>query len=185
LISLDEDLIVLYYFCTMTENYRDLIPADFASDSRVWVYQSNRLFMMSEALHIEDLLNNFIANWNSHGAPVKGYANLFFGQFVVLMADERATGVSGCSTDSSVRLIKQIEELFKVNMFDRTTLAFLVKEKVQMLPLAQLQYAINNSFITSDTTYFNNLVQTKEELESKWLIPVKDSWLAKRVSLSI
>jgi hypothetical protein len=101
------------------------------------------------------------------------------------MADERATGVSGCSTDSSVRLIKQIEELFKVNMFDRTTLAFLVKEKVQMLPLAQLQYAINNSFITPDTAYFNNLVQTKEELESKWLIPVKDSWLAKRVSLSI
>jgi len=169
----------------MTENYQDLIPADFASDSRVWVYQSSRLFMMSEALHIEDLLNNFIANWNSHGAPVKGYGNLFFGQFIVLMADERATGVSGCSTDSSVRLIKQIEELFKVNMFDRTTLAFKVKDKVQMLPLAQLQYAINNNFITPDTIYFNNLVQTKVELENNWLIPVKDSWLAKKVTLSI
>jgi hypothetical protein len=169
----------------MTENYKELIPADFAADSRVWVYQSSRLFLMSEALHIEDLLNNFAANWQSHGAPVKGYANLFFGQFIVLMADERATGVSGCSTDSSVRLIKQIEELFKVNMFDRTTLAFLVKDKVQMLPLAQLQYAINNNFVTPDTIYFNNLVQTKEELENKWLISVKESWLAKRVTLSI
>jgi hypothetical protein len=169
----------------MTENYKELIPADFAADSRVWVYQSSRLFLMSEALHIEDLLNNFAANWQSHGAPVKGYANLFFGQFIVLMADERATGVSGCSTDSSVRLIKQIEELFKVNMFDRTTLAFLVKDKVQMLPLAQLQYAINNNFVTPDTVYLNNLVQTKEELENKWLISVKESWLAKRVTLSI
>jgi hypothetical protein len=169
----------------MTENYKELIPADFAADSRVWVYQSSRLFLMSEALHIEDLLNNFAANWQSHGAPVKGYANLFFGQFIVLMADERATGVSGCSTDSSVRLIKQIEELFKVNMFDRTTLAFLVKDKVQMLPLAQLQYAINNNFVTPDTIYFNNLVQKKDELENKWLISVKESWLAKRVTLSI
>ncbi len=169
----------------MTENYKELIPAGFAADSRVWVYQSSRLFMLSEALHIEDLLNNFIANWNSHGAPVKGYGNLFFGQFIVLMADERATGVSGCSTDSSVRLIKQIEELFKVNMFDRTTLAFLLKDKVQMLPLAQLQYAVNNSFITPDTIYFNNLVQTKDELENKWLVPVKESWLAKRVTLSM
>lgn len=166
-------------------DYKELIPAGFAADSRVWVYQSSRLFMMSEALHIEDLLNNFVANWQSHGAPVKGYANLFFGQFVVLMADERATGVSGCSTDSSVRLIKQIEELFKVNMFDRTTLAFMVKDKVQMLPLTQLQYAINNSFITPDTIYFNNLVQTKDELENKWLLPVKESWLAKRVTLSM
>ncbi|MFL5746504.1 MAG: hypothetical protein ACJ751_17635 [Niastella sp.] len=166
-------------------DYKELIPADFAPDSRVWVYQSSRLFMMSEALHIEELLNNFAANWQSHGAPVKGYGNLFFGQFVVLMADERATGVSGCSTDSSVRLIKQIEQLFNVNMFDRQMLTFQVKDKVQMLPLSQLQYAINNNFISPDTLYFNNLVQTKEELENKWLIPVKDSWLAKRVSLSL
>jgi hypothetical protein len=166
-------------------DYKELIPADFASDSRVWVYQSSRLFMMSEALQIEDLLNNFTANWNSHGSPVKGYGNLFFGQFIVLMADERATGVSGCSTDSSVRLIKQIEQLFKVNMFDRQMLTFQVKDKVQLLPLSQLQYAINNSFISPDTLYFNNLVQTKEELENNWLIPVKNSWLAKRVSLSL
>lgn len=166
-------------------DYRELIPADFAPDSRVWVYQSSRLFMMSEALHIEELLNSFTANWQSHGSPVKGYANLFYGQFIVLMADERATGVSGCSTDSSVRLIKQIEQLFNVNMFDRQMLAFMVKDKVQMLPLAQLQYAINNNFITPDTTYFNNLVQTKDELDNKWLVPVKNSWLAKRVTLSM
>ncbi|WP_205510942.1 hypothetical protein [Longitalea arenae] len=165
-------------------DYRELIPADFAPDSRVWVYQSSRLFMMSEALHIEELLSSFTANWQSHGAPVKGYANLFFGQFIVLMADEHATGVSGCSTDSSVRLIKQIEQLFKVNMFDRQMLAFQVKDKVQMLPLAQLQYAVDNNFISADTLYFNNLVQTKEELENNWLIPVKDSWLAKRVTLT-
>jgi hypothetical protein len=166
----------------MKENYRELLPAGFAPDSRVWVYQSSRLFLLSEALHVEDLLKNFIENWQSHGTPVKGYGNLFFGQFIVLMADERATGVSGCSTDSSVRLIKQIEQLFNVNMFDRQSLAFMVKDKVQLLPLAQLQYAINNNFINPDTIYFNNLVQTKEELENNWLVPVKDSWLAKRIT---
>jgi hypothetical protein len=168
----------------MNTNYQEQIPADFASDSRVWVYQSSRLFSFTEALHVEDLLTNFVANWQSHGAPVKGYGNLFFGQFIVLMADERATGVSGCSTDSSVRLIKQIEQLFNVNMFDRQSLAFLVKDKIQMLPMAQLQYAIDNNFITPDTLYFNNLVQSKEELEHKWLIPVKDSWLARKIAMN-
>jgi hypothetical protein len=168
----------------MIENYRDLLPADFAPDSRVWIYQSSRLFMMSEALQVEDLLNHFAENWKSHGAKVKGYANLLFGQFVVLMADERAAGVSGCSTDSSVRLVKQLEELFKVNMFDRTTLAFVIKDKVQMLPMSQLQYGLDNNFITPDTLYFNNLVQTKAELENNWIIPVKDSWLAKRITIN-
>lgn len=160
-----------------------MLPADFAPDSRVWIYQSSRLFAMGEALQIEDLLNEFVANWKSHGTPVKGFGTLLFGQFIVLMADENATGVSGCSTDSSVRLIKQIEELYKVQLFDRQLLAFQVKDKIQLLPLPQLQHAIDNNFITADTFYFNNLVQTKEELENKWMVPVKDSWLTRRIAI--
>lgn len=171
------------YLCDMNWNYQAALPADFAANSRVWIYQSSRLFSMGEALQIEDLLNTFVEQWKSHGTPVKGFATLFFGQFIVLMADENATGVSGCSTDSSVRLIKQIEDLYKVQLFERQLLAFQVKDKVQLLPLAQLQHAVDNNFITPDTIYFNNLVQTKEELETKWMIPVKDSWLTRRIAI--
>ncbi len=135
-------------------------------------------------MKLKKLLNEFATQWKSHGTPVKGGAYLFFGQFIILLADETATGVSGCSTDSSVRLIKDIEQRFGVNLFDRTSLAFVVKDKVQLLPLSQLQYAIDNGFINKETSYFNNLVQTKEELMNKWIIPVKDSWLMKKISLS-
>jgi len=169
----------------MNLEYKYLLDKNFSPDSRVWVYQSSRLFGMAEALAIEDLLNDFTSKWLSHGSPVKGAGYLFFGQFIILMADEKATGVSGCSTDSSVRLIKDIEQKFSVNMFDRTTLAFVIKDKVQLLPLSQLQYAFNNSFINSHTLYFNNLVQTKEELENKWIIPIKDSWVAKKISVNV
>jgi hypothetical protein len=130
------------------------------------------------------MLKKFAAEWMSHGVPVKGAGYLFFGQFIILMADETTTGVSGCSTDSSVRLIKEIEQRFAVNMFDRITLAFVVKDKVQLLPLSQLQYAIENNFIAAETLYFNNLVQTKKELEENWIIPVKESWLAAKISFS-
>src|SRR4030095_14316775 len=160
----------------MNLEYKNLLDENFSPDSRVWIYQSSRLFTLNEALTIEDLLNDFTAKWLSHGVPVKGASYLFFGQFIILMADEKATGVSGCSTDSSVRLIKDIEQKFGVNMFDRTTLAFVVKEKIEPLPLTQWQYAVDNGFITADTLYFNNLVLTKEELENKWIIPVNESW---------
>ena len=168
----------------MNLDYKYLLDGKFHSDSKVWIYQASRIFSLGEALEIEDLLKVFVENWKSHGTPVKGAAYLLFGQFIILMADETATGVSGCSTDSSVRLIKDIEQQFKVNMFDRTTLAFVVKDNIQLLPLSQLSYASSNGFITGDTLYFNNLVQTKEELESKWIIPVKDSWLARKISFS-
>ncbi|WP_127125696.1 hypothetical protein [Pseudoflavitalea rhizosphaerae] len=165
----------------MNWNYKELLPEDFAPESRVWIYQSSRIFSMGEALQLEDLLNHFASTWKSHGTPVKGFGTLFFGQFIILMADESATGVSGCSTDSSVRLIKNIEEAFKVHMFDRLNLAFVIKDKVQLLPQSQVKYALENKFIDENTIFFNNIVQTKEELENNWMVPLKDSWLGKRV----
>ncbi|MEI2737596.1 MAG: hypothetical protein V9F01_02285 [Chitinophagaceae bacterium] len=168
----------------MSFEYKHLLNNNFHPGSRVWVYQCSRLLSLGEALEAEEMLKEFTIQWKSHGTPVKGEAYLFFGQFIVLMADETATGVSGCSTDSSVRLIKDFEQRFSVNMFERTTLSFVVKDKVQLLPLSQLQYAAENGFIDADTLYFNNLVQTKQELETKWIIPVKNSWLNSRVSFT-
>lgn len=166
----------------MSFEYKHLLKKDFHANSRVWVYQSSRVFSLSEAFDIEDKLSAFTANWLSHGTPVKGEAQLFFGQFIVLLADETATGVSGCSTDSSVRLIKEIEQQFNVNLFDRITLAFIIKGSIQLLPISQLPYGVENGFIKPETLYFNNLVQTKQELEQNWIVPVKDSWLNSRLN---
>lgn len=168
----------------MNLEFEQQIPTGFDNSSRVWIYQSSRMFFISEALQIEEMLEQFVEGWKSHGATVKGYANLFFGQFIVLMADESATGVSGCSTDGSVRIIKEIESLFNIQLFDRQTLAFFVKEKIQLLPMSQLDYAVKNDFINAETLYFNNTVLTKKEMLEKWIIPVKNSWLAKRINLA-
>jgi hypothetical protein len=167
----------------MKIDLNEFLPVEFNDSSRVWVYQSSRLFLLSEAFEIETMLEEFVENWQSHGTPVKGYANLFYGQFIIMMADESATGVSGCSTDSSVRVIKAMEEKFHVQMFDRLNLAFLIKDKVQLLPLSQLQYAADNNFIDADTIYFNNTVLTKKELLENWMLPIQKSWLVKKINL--
>jgi hypothetical protein len=167
----------------MNLDYQSILPADFDGSSRVWIYQSNRIFGIMEALELEKIFHAFTEQWQAHGEPVKGYANLFFGQFIVLMADETQTGVSGCSTDSSVRMIKAIEEKFGVSMFDRQLLAFVVKDKVQLIPLTQLAPAVEGGFLTGETLYFNNLVATKADLEKNWIIPVKESWLKTKLPL--
>ena len=169
----------------MNFNIAEHLPEDFAANSRVWIYQSDRIFFMQEALEMETMLQQFVSDWKSHGTPVKGYANLFFGRFIILIADENATGVSGCSTDSSVRLIKEIEKKYNVSLFDRQMLTFYIKEKVEPLPLSQLKYAVENKFITADTLYFDNTVLTKETLENKWIIPIENTWLASKLNTFI
>lgn len=168
----------------MNLHFQNLIPANFNNQSKVWIYQSNRPFVVNEATAINEMLQEFTANWKSHGIPVKAFARLFFNQFVVLMADETATHVGGCSTDSSVRVIKTIEKQLNVQLFDRQTLAFVLDNEIELVPLSQLINAVQKEKLNGDTLYFNNTVLTKEQLLNEWIIPARLSWLAKRVNFT-
>jgi len=160
------------------------LPTSFDPSSRIWIYQGHRPFTPEEAAQTRQLLNAFIRTWTSHGTPVKGYGGILYNQFIILMADESegsgASGVSGCSTDSSVHLIKQIEQQTDIRLFDRLNLTFYIHNQVRLIPMAQLEDALNSGVITPDTLYFNNTVETKAELETKWMIPLKDSWLGQK-----
>ena len=162
----------------------DLLPKDFTDKTRVWVYQSSRAFIEKEEKEINEQLYQFYTQWQSHGAPVKGWAKLLFRQFIVILADETDVMVGGCSTDSSVHVIKSIERQYDVNFFDRMMLTFLVKNKAEMLPYNQVQYAIDKGYIDGKTQLFNNAITTKKELLEKWIIPLNESWLAGRVKLN-
>ena len=162
-----------------------LIPANFSDGSRVWVYQSSRAFIEKEANEVNEQLEQFYTQWQAHGEPVKGWARLLFNQFVVIMADETDVTVSGCSTDSSVRVIKSLERQYDVNFFDRMMLTFLRNGKADMLPFNQVQYALDRSLINKDTPIFNNVVETKQELLENWLVPMHQSWLNGRVNFDV
>ncbi|RAJ81804.1 hypothetical protein CLV59_10427 [Chitinophaga dinghuensis] len=158
-------------------------PEGFSPSSRVWIYQSNRPFNEQEVLEINEQLHQFTAQWNAHGDPVKGWGGVVMNHVIILIADETETVVSGCSTDSSVRIIKSLEKQYEVNLFDRLLLGFIVKDKVQLLPLAQVPYALEKGYIDENTLYLNNTVLNKADLDTKWLIPLKESWLAAKLGV--
>lgn len=49
----------------MNLDFQSHIPDDFNDNSRVWIYQSSRLFSISEALEMEYMLNAFVAGWKA------------------------------------------------------------------------------------------------------------------------
>jgi|694.fasta_scaffold09786_12 hypothetical protein len=165
----------------ISQELREIVPADFSDQSRVWIFQSNRPFSEQEMLEINEQLNNFYVQWKSHGQDVKGWAQLLFQQFVVVMADEDVNAVGGCSTDGMVRVIKSFERQYQVNFFDRLNITFLVEGKAEQLPMQQVKYALEKGFIETDTPLFNNLVDTKFKLMHEWLIPLSQSWLWQKI----
>ena len=165
------------------QTLNNLLPAGFADNARVWIYQSSRAFIEKEETEINEQLYQFYSQWESHGKQVRGWAKLLFRQFIVILADETDFAVSGCSTDGSVRIVKSIERQYDVNFFDRMMVTFLINNKAEMLPFAQVQYAIDRGYINKDTLLFNNVATNKKELLEKWLVPLNQSWLSGRVNV--
>lgn len=161
----------------------ELIPADFPENSRVWIYQSNRPFQAKEKIEIKEQLEHFYLQWNVHGADIKGWAGILFDHFIVFIADDSNIAISGCSIDSSVKVLKSIERQYNVQLFDRMTITLLVKDSIQMLPFSQLQYALEKEYITGDTLIFNNLIDKLIHLQTDWLLPLKDSWAKNHIQL--
>lgn len=147
------------------------------ASSRIWVYQSDRQFDTSELSWIRSLLTSFCEGWNTHGQRMPTSFEIMYDQFILLGVDEKDLGPSGCSIDSSVRIIRSIEEETGVNLLDSGKVSFLSEEKVTVNRLADLRQSISKGVLHPETPIFNPIVSTKSDLTEKWIIPAKDSWL--------
>ena len=146
------------------------------ADSRVWIYQSDRIFTEDEVIQIEDKLEVFVAGWTHHGDALNGASVVKYKQFIVLGIDENTKGASGCSIDSSVFFIKEIEKLLNVQLLNRMQTAFRLDDIIEVVSLAEFTGLVNDNKIVKDTVVFNNLVATKGEFDNQWEVSAKDSW---------
>jgi hypothetical protein len=148
----------------------------FSPQSKVWIYQSNRRFTDQETSEIQNILNDFVAQWTAHGHQLKAKAEIFHQYFIVLTVDQDVANATGCSIDASVRVIKEIESKFGLDLFDRFNMAYKIDDDVHVATKEDFETLISIKKIGLDTIVFNNLVQTLEDFEQKWEVPLQDSW---------
>jgi len=151
---------------------------DMPKHARIWVYQSNRILEKNEIEAIKIGLNTFLDNWDTHGEKMNAAADIFYERFVVFFADEKTTKASGCSIDKKVALMKSFEVKYGMNFFDRTIVTFKDEDKIIQKKMNDFWAMRKANLVTDDTLVFNNLIKTKEEFESKWIVPFKESWHA-------
>ena len=156
------------------------IPSHFSPQSRVWVYAANRTLTEQESNLATERMKAFVGSWTAHGAPVQGIGIVLLNRFLVLVADETMTHVSGCSTDSSVRMMQTLQEELGIDLFNRTLLSFYQDDEILTLPIAELSTAIAEGKINGDSLFFDHVVGTKQAFETGWLQPANKSWLVNR-----
>jgi len=145
-------------------------------NARVWIYQSNREFTDREVVQISEKIETFMTTWKRHGEDLKTSYIIKYNQFIVLGVDEDFNDISGCSIDSSVHFIQELEKEFGVDLMNKMNTAFRIGENINIVSLADFQRFVKENKITSKTVVFNNMIQSKADFETNWEVPAIKSW---------
>lgn len=146
---------------------------------RVWIYQSNHVFTPIQLDEITTTLQIFTNEWTAHNQQLKATFEIRYNQFIILIVDESQAGASGCSIDKSVRLMKELEQKYNINLFDRFQIAYKANEEIISVSREEFETLIEKGDINKETIVFNNLVSDYQQYQNNWEVALKDSWHAK------
>ncbi len=148
-------------------------------NARVWVYQSDRELTTDEKLNIGEQTIAFLSQWAAHGQALQAAFEIRDNRFLVIAVNEQVHAASGCSIDASVAFVRSLGQTFQIDFFNRTNVAFIVNNEVQIVPLPHLKAKIQNGEIPENSLVVNNAITTKRELDTIWKAPLAQSWAAR------
>tara|TARA_B100000795_G_scaffold117783_1_gene87632 strand:- start:2184 stop:2666 length:483 start_codon:yes stop_codon:yes gene_type:complete len=150
--------------------------SEMSKDSRIWIYQSNRKFIVSELEELNSKTVAFLNSWASHGSEMLCSYQIKYDRFIIIALDESKTSASGCSIDSCVHFIQGLEKTFEVLLLDKMNVAFKQGEYITYKSIQDFKKLVSNKSVSKKTIVYNNLVVDIDDFNSNWEVPASDSW---------
>lgn len=150
---------------------------DMPAHARTWVYKTARDLSQAEQKLVREQGALFTSTWAAHGAALDACVDVLHGRFVVVAVDEAQAIASGCSIDKSVGFIKQLEYALNLMLTDRMVVVFERDGGITSCRLEELPQLLKEGLITGDTIVFDDLVTTVGELDERFRVPLRASWM--------
>lgn len=147
--------------------------SNFTDQTKIYIYPSSRKFYPQEMEELHSLLQSFITNWTQVQAEYK----IVYQRFLVFFIEEDAQ-ITTEMMDTLASFILKLEQKYNIILLDKINVCFKQGEYVQYKDMKKFKTLIKNKSISAKTIVFNNFVQTKEEFENLWEIPISDSYLS-------
>ena len=156
-----------------------LVPFESLPDhTKIWVYQSKRILSPSEITEITEFLNSKVSNWESHSSPLQASFEFYYDKFLVLGVNTDFQYASGCSIDTSTSWLKDIQQVFNIDFFDRS-IPYFENETLHFFPVLEAKKQVLAGTIKADTIVLNNQICTLSELKNDWKLSASDSFMKK------
>ena len=145
------------------------------SQIQVWIYRSIIKLSEDEENDIARMAGDFIHQWDAHGKKLAADFDILHGHYLVFFVDKSVAEATGCSIDSSVHLIREIESKYSLGLLDRMQIGFLKGEEVVFHHFNELKDLFAKGEIKGSDTVINPMVYNKRDFDSNFYIRFSDS----------
>lgn len=150
---------------------QDTLP----EDARIWVYPSSRKFYPQEIAIVEQKLQDFVSSWKNDDENFKASFQLLHKRFIIFYADE-VSQLTNADIDAQVAFVLQLQQEYDIELLDRMNVCFKQGAFIQYKDLKEFRKLLKSKSVNDKTIVFNNLIQTKDELDNNWEVPITESW---------
>src|SRR5690606_34266220 len=123
--------------------------------ARVWIYMADRAIPSEDLNVVHGVMKAFTNEWAAHGVPLRTSYTLAEDRFLILAVDEAHHSPSGCSIDSSVGALRQIQEATGLDFLDRTGVPFESSGRINVIRLEELKQKSRDGVWDSQSLTFN------------------------------
>jgi hypothetical protein len=152
------------------------------NEARLWVFAAPRALSPAEETTLAARVEAFISTWHAHGSPVVGDWSWEHQRFLLIAADEAATGVSGCSLDSLYDSLKALEREIGVTLLDAASRVWYRDDagEIQALIRPEFRQLVRSGILGPDTPVFDHTVASVGALRAGgWERRMAESWHGK------
>ncbi len=147
-------------------------------EARLWTFAASRRLTEHEDVRLLAATEAFLAGWAAHQTPLATAHEWRFNQFLFIAVDETAAGASGCSIDTLVSFVRELERQLEVRFTDHGSVWFRDQAgAIQCATREEFQRVVDEGAVGPDTAVFVNTFQTVGALrDGRWEVPASRSW---------
>ncbi len=151
-------------------------------NERIWIYTISKALTEEQLTELKNRCQQFVSTWTAHEVSLDASFELYKNRLLIFKVNEANYNASGCSIDKQVRLVKELEQLFSVELLNRLLVAYEKNGEVMVVKQSEISALLNSGTISETTIVFDNTVSQSSALESNWKRPLKETYLSKYVS---
>ncbi len=149
------------------------------NQGKVFVFPSSRKFYTHELTELNQYISSFLTESDLKNEGVTYAFDIRYQRFIIFAVDNTVQNLSTHFYNTLTQFIQNLEKKYNVVLLDKINVCYKQGEFVQYKELDEFKNLVKNRGVSKKTVVFNNLINTKEELEYDWEINITDSWLGR------